>query len=161
MQNGEITSCSIDGLTKETEAFPGIKFLSAEMRTFDDISRYLNMRKRITGGTEKNLNESHMKELCEEFKLYDVIQRERMINACPLLYSGVIDFGVYGFGAKSPLGLDIDFDKGDFFTFREKADNVLHSPGPGEAEDTYVIKYCKTYSKGEQSLLNMFAANSY
>jgi len=159
MADGIVTDCRLTGLTKETKPFPGIKFLSAEMRTFDDISWYLAMRKKITGGMEKALKEEHMKELCEVFKLYDVIQIEGMINACPIVYPDLIDFKAYDFGEKSPLGIDIDFEKGDFFTFRQKED-VLHSPGPSDS-DEYVIKYCKTYSKGQQSLLNMFAANSY
>jgi hypothetical protein len=156
MDKGVVIECHVANVDKDTKPFPGIKFLSAEMRTFDDISSYLRMRKRIAPSMEKQLDEAKLKELCDEFKIYDVIQIEGFINATPVTYSSLIDFEGYGI-KNPPKTIDVDLDKCDFF-FEEEGD-VLNSPGPGRAEGKR--RYARTYSKGEQSLFNMFAANSY
>lgn len=156
MDKGVVIECHIANVTKDTKPFPGIKFLSAEMRTFDDISSYLRMRKRIVPSMSKQLSGPQFKELCDEFKIYDVMQIEGMINAAPITYSDTIDFEAYHI-KNPPTSIDVDLDKCDFF-FEEEGD-VLNSPGPGRAEGKK--RYARTYSKGEQSLFNMFAANSY
>jgi hypothetical protein len=156
MDKGVVIECHIANVDKDTKPFPGIKFLSAEMRTFDDISSYLRMRKRIVPSMEKQLNELQFKELCDEFKIYDVMQIEGMINACPITYSDSIDFSAYNI-QDPPKTIDVDLEKCDFFI--EEEGDVLRDPGPGATVGKR--RYTRTYSKGEQSLFNMFAANSY
>ena len=156
MDKGVVIECNIANITKDTKPFPGIKFLSAEMRTFDDISTYLRMRKRIAPSMQKQLDEAQLKELCDEFKIYDVIQIEGMINAAPITYTSSIDFEAYGI-KNPPKTIDVDLEKCDFFV--EEEGDILNSPGPGAAAGKR--RYARTYSKGEQSLFNMFAANSY
>jgi hypothetical protein len=156
MDKGVVIECNVANITKDTKPFPGIKFLSAEMRTFDDISGYLRMRKRIVPSLSKQLREEEFKELCDEFKIYDVMQIEGMINACPITYSPLIDFKAYDI-KNPPKEIDVDLEVCDFFILKEG--DVLKDPGPGAPKGSR--KYLRTYSKGEQSLFNMFAANSF
>jgi hypothetical protein len=151
MEKGVVTSCVVNNVTKETKPFPHVVFLSAEMRTFDDISGYLRMRKRIVGPS-KVLNDNQFKELCEEFKIYDVLYLERMINGAPINMEKM-EFD--RFNIKPIKTIDVDLEKCDWYT--EIEGDLMNSPGPGEPEPTR--KWMRTYSKGEQSLINMFSAN--
>jgi len=151
MENGVVTSCFVNNVTKETKHFPSVRFLSAEMRTFDDISGYLRMRKRIVGPS-KILTDDQFRELCDEFKIYDVLYLERMINGSPI---NMEQMEFECFNIQPIKTIAVDLEKCDWYT--EVEGDIMNSPGPGEPETTR--KWLRTYSKGEQSLINMISSN--
>jgi hypothetical protein len=142
MENGVVKEALLVENGKEITSadVPFVKFLSAEMRTFDDISRYLKLRKRVSG-VEGIPN---MEELLKDYRLYDVLYLEGLINTCPIKFTDAA-FANFDFPEeKTPVWLEVDLDKTDFY--------VTYKDGAKEATTRL--------GKGHQSLINMIAANS-
>lgn len=133
-EKGKITSIVAD----EMEGIIPIKFMSSGMRTFDDIGTYLKVRKmgEMTGNTT---DEQLMSWMVSSYKLYDVMYIEHLIKKCPIDIKPNIRVDLEKMGMKSSIAR-IEFDK-------EKADFI--------AVTADGMKPLSTYSKGEQSILNM------
>ena len=142
MENGVVKEALLveNGEEVTSADVPFVKFLSAEMRTFDDISRYLKLRKRVSG-VEGMPN---MEELLKDYRLYDVLYLESLINNCPIKFTETA-FANFDFPEeKTPVWLEVDLDKTDFY--------VTYKDGAKEATTRL--------GKGHQSLINMIATNS-
>lgn len=115
-------------------------FMSSSMRTFENMSMYCKFRKqKITPGTPP---EKIILDMSEDFKLYDVMYVEKLISRCPITVDQRLTVSLHGFIGKEKADeikiIGFDEAKCDFWT------------GNGVER-----KYCTTYSKGEQALINM------
>lgn len=140
IDKGEVTDCMITtGTEDEVKNFPTVKFMSAEMRTFDDIEKYLKLRKRVVG-TSLNLDNASLLEMLEDFRLYDLFHCEEMIHKSPMSAKG-IPFEKFDVKENEcPVSLSVDLEKCDF--------EVTLANGSK--------KLMTTYGKGHQSLFHMF-----
>lgn len=120
----------------------GVKFMSSHMRTFDNISMYLKMRKMFinNGLTDDAL----IMELTKHFKLYDIMMLEEIIHKMPFVVDDMMKERLKAFDIKEDITLfDVDLDKGDFFLMENNNK-----------------KYLTSYGKGHQSLFNMTLTSS-
>lgn len=136
IQENQVVDLAHSGLDKIEEP-TNCQYLSSAMRTFEAISLYLKMRKMAGGNIEKML---------ENYKIYDVMYIESLLKRMPMKLDDNTKRGVTGMMetiTKMEV-VDVDLEKGDFFTEID-----------GER------KYLSTYSKGEQAILNMFLAQVF
>lgn len=146
LKNGEVDGCFIGELNPNTivEDFPAVKFLSAGMRTFDDIEGYLKLRKRICPACTPQLTEQQTLDMLEDYRLYDLLYLESLINKESIPLNSKV-FENYGFrDDQIPTSMRVSLEECDF----------IASVSEGKE------KYLTTYSKGEQSLINMFAGST-
>lgn len=112
-------------------SIPPSRYMSSAMRTFDAMSNYLTVRK-LTGNIEKT---------AESFKMYDVMHIETMIHQCPKEISEENLVHLKSMGIEDDIiSMDVDLEKCDFYLILKDGKK----------------KYCKEYSAGNQSILNMF-----
>ncbi len=136
-EKGKVINLTYTSLA-DIENIKMVRFMSAPMRTFESISMYLKLRKYHSSLTEAQI----MEQMVKDFKIYDVVYVENLIAKMPFSIPkdrGELLKESYGF-EEELVTMDIDKEKGDFFTIDTKGNKV----------------YTKTYGKGHQSILNMF-----
>lgn len=119
---------------------PPPTFMSTDMRTFDQINKYLKLRKMFGGSQQK---------LLEVYRLYDVMYVESLI---PRMKKG-IRVGKQlkaTFEHFEPMG---DYRFRSFHITDDEEDMVYATYKDDEVRSLSIL------SKGEQSLINMFIAN--
>ena len=120
--------------------------MSSAMRTFDAISQYLKTRLMFkpAGAASVADREVVLEKMCTLYKLYDVIYVEVLIAKAPIKIDSTLaktlqkDFEI----KEEITEIGLDEAKGDFYTVSKEGK-----------------KYLTTYSKGEQSIINMLLAN--
>lgn len=132
-------------------------FLSSNMRTFESISQYLKVRKRIMETINSQFSEwdaqiKEMKlfsELIKDFKLYDIAHVESTIKRCPITISKELNESLRTFhdfnNAQDYKLLDVDLEECDFYVTQGRSKKKL---------------YLSTFSKGHQAIFNMFVTLS-
>lgn len=138
--DGKVTDVMMTGF-EEIVDFQPTRFLSSEMRLFNDISHYLKARKKLT--TKLQLEQSDLMSLMEDYRLYDILHIEQMINSSPIKYRDeVIEMfkGSYDF-QEDMVSLNIDLEGCDFYFELEDGSR----------------KYMTTYGAGHQSIVNMMS----
>lgn len=130
---GKVTSVNSD---IEDQTPTPMQYMSSPMRTFEAISMYLKLRKRAVGTEEEILDQMSL-----DFKLYDVMYIEHLIKKCPITVKEDAFSNFNGFNHKI-LAIDIDLQKCDFLAVTDNG-----------------TEYLTTFSKGDQSLINMIIAN--
>lgn len=114
-------------------------YMSSNFRTFSSMCTYLSVRK----ACGKTAHTEIIQEMVNHFKLYDVMNMERLILRMPIkidpaAMTALRDTG-FGDNIKS---IDVDLDKCEFTA-------ELHSTGVRRVIDRW-------YGSGHQALLNMF-----
>lgn len=140
LEEGLVTSV----VTEDWEAkqVPLVTYMSAHMRTFEAISHYLLVRKMLSSLPE----ELKFKELCENFKLYDVKYIESVIQRMPMIVDSDFRDALKKFDIKDEIEtIDVDLEKCDFF-YKVKDSEQKH--------------FMKSKGSGEQSIMNMLIGNS-
>jgi hypothetical protein len=145
-EEGKIDKCIMiaDEGVQPTKAF----YLSTNFRTFNNIKMYLQMRKMIPGTREEKIEH-----LITQFKMYDVMMIEGLIQACCyeipettkedlIKTENQHDNGMGEFtGVKY---FDVNLEKGDFLLRYEDGKE----------------RWCTEFGNGHQSILSMFIATS-
>lgn len=122
-------------------------FMSTNTRTYDDIQRYLMIRKSlgIIGPIVPAL-EPQFQQLSKMYKLYDLMFLERMYNslmAKPLILSKLVKETLKDYGGTFDVeSIGIDENKSDIYYINSKG----------------ISRSLTLLSKGEQSIINMFTA---
>lgn len=120
--------------------FPMPKYLSSKMRLFDAISMYLKIRKDKFGMVSTGPIDALVEGMLEYYPLYDIIYIEGLINNSPIMASHEINNSFKSFDFDKDIkSLTADLDTCDFYVTFE--------------DDT--IKYMKSYSAGQQAIVNM------
>lgn len=137
---GEIINAYMLDVQKGDQ-FPPAVYMSTGMRLFSNMDHYLKLRTRLLKD-EKFLNEEAIKELLEDYRLYDILAVEKLIMSCPIDLNQ--DY-LNGFEDMVwPLTLDVSDDKKKF---------VLNYPDGSQ-------KQASVLGNGEQSVINMCATLS-
>ena len=137
VEKGVVTEVKFSGWENSTVA--GIRYMSSHMRTFESISHYLLARNFCM--KDKSKDEA-FKELCKDFKLYDVQYLESLIMKMPLKFDEQTrDSLKNNFDVKDDVeSFDVDLERKDFFyTIKGSGDR----------------RYMTTLGKGHQSIFNM------
>lgn len=127
LKEGKIKNLTYLGL--DNNIISPIHYMSSDMRTFDDMSKYLVIRSKIV-----------MQEMVQHYRLYDIVMMENIIDKCPITvsperWSFLESVGIhYKFDT-----INIDFEKNDFYAILKNDERL----------------YLSTLSKGEQALINM------
>ena len=119
--------------------------MSKELRLFTELVRYLKLRKRVNG-TERIMSPDAFEEILNDYKIYDALAVEHLLQNLPLEFSEEVSKVLvenYDF-KKNPTRLEVDLETCNFLL--EYSDNTTEN----------VLKL----SAGHQSILNMFAMNS-
>ena len=143
-EKGICIDITYSNLTKENKV-TNILFMSKELRLFTELVRYLKLRKRVNG-TERIMSPDAFEEILNDYKIYDALAVEHLLQNLPLEFSEMISkvlFEKYDF-KKNPTRLEVDLETCNFLL--EYSDNTTEN----------VLKL----SAGHQSILNMFAMNS-
>lgn len=118
-------------------------FLSANMRTFESIHMYCKFRKNIV--SPETPAEIAIMQMCDYFKLYDVMYIEKLIERSPIYLDKQRTESLAGLiGEEKAAEIK-------FIAFDKEADKFW--AGNGKTK-----KYLEQYSKGEQSMINMMIA---
>lgn len=115
----------------------GMAYMSSRMRTFNAISLYLKLRKRLEDDPQKRLLE-----LMKDYKMFDVMYIEKLILRSPMevrkdIASSLLDMGI---GKAELLEFGVDEEKCDFYGCFGSMDNKI---------------YLSSMSAGEQAMINM------
>ena len=142
-EKGICIDITYSNLTKENKV-TNILFMSKELRLFTELVRYLKLRKRVNG-TERIMSPTAFEEILEDYKIYDALVAEKLINDLPLDFPE--EFGkmlVDNYDFKStPTRLSVDLEACSFLL--EYSDNTVEN----------VLRL----GAGHQSILNMFTMN--
>ena len=143
-EKGICIDITYSNLTKENKV-TNILFMSKELRLFTELVRYLKLRKRVNG-TERIMSPAAFEEILNDYKIYDALAVEHLLQNLPLEFSEMISKVLvenYDF-KKNPTRLEVDLETCSFLL--EYSDNTTEN----------VLKL----GAGHQSILNMFAMNS-
>ena len=143
-EKGICIDITFSNLTKENKV-TNILFMSKELRLFTELVRYLKLRKRVNG-TERIMSPAAFEEILDDYKIYDALAVEHLLQNLPLEFSEMISKVLvenYDF-KKNPTRLQVDLETCSFLL--EYSDNTTEN----------VLKL----GAGHQSILNMFAMNS-
>lgn len=143
-EKGICIDITFSNLTKENKV-TNILFMSKELRLFTELVRYLKLRKRVNG-TERIMSPAAFEEILNDYKIYDALTVEHLLQNLPLEFSEMISKVLvenYDF-KKNPTRLEVNLETCSFLL--EYSDNTIEN----------VLKL----STGHQSILNMFAMNS-
>lgn len=135
---------TFSNLTKENKV-TNILFMSKELRLFTELVRYLKLRKRVNG-TERIMSPAAFEEILNDYKIYDALAVEHLLQNLPLEFSEEVSKVLvenYDF-KKNPTRLEVNLETCSFLL--EYSDNTTEN----------VLKL----GAGHQSILNMFAMNS-
>lgn len=122
-------------------------FMSTETRTFDDITRYLQVRKMIgiTGQIDAS-NASLFEKVLDMYKLYDAMFIERLISKLskPFILKKALKDTLKNYEIKEEIeSIGFDEGKSELYFINSKAE----------------VKLLRNLSKGEQALINMTICN--
>ena len=143
-EKGICIDITFSNLTKENKV-TNILFMSKELRLFTELVRYLKLRKRVNG-TERIMSPAAFEEILNDYKIYDALAVEHLLQNLPLEFSEMISKVLvenYDF-KNNPTRLEVDLETCNFLL--EYSDNTTEN----------VLKL----GAGHQSILNMFAMNS-
>lgn len=143
-EKGICIDITFSNLTKENKV-TNILFMSKELRLFTELVRYLKLRKRVNG-TERIMSPAAFEEILNDYKIYDALAVEHLLQNLPLEFSEEVSKVLvenYDF-KKNPTRLEVDLETCSFLL--EYSDNTTEN----------VLKL----GAGHQSILNMFAMNS-
>ena len=143
-EKGICIDITYSNLTKENKV-TNILFMSKELRLFTELVRYLKLRKRVNG-TERIMSPTAFEEILDDYKIYDALAVEHLLQNLPLEFSETISKVLvenYDF-KKNPTRLQVDLETCSFLL--EYSDNTIEN----------VLRL----GAGHQSILNMFAMNS-
>ena len=143
-EKGICIDITYSNLTKENKV-TNILFMSKELRLFTELVRYLKLRKRVNG-TERIMSPDAFEEILNDYKIYDALAVEHLLQNLPLEFSEEVSKVLvenYDF-KKNPTRLEVDLETCNFLL--EYSDNTTEN----------VLKL----GAGHQSILNMFAMNS-
>lgn len=143
-EKGICIDITFSNLTKENKV-TNILFMSKELRLFTELVRYLKLRKRVNG-TERIMSPAAFEEILNDYKIYDALAVEHLLQNLPLEFSEIISKVLvenYDF-KKNPTRLQVDLETCSFLL--EYSDNTIEN----------VLRL----GAGHQSILNMFAMNS-
>jgi len=115
------------------------RFMSANMRTFNDIGPYLSLRNAYdVYGKEKMVEE-----LCKTYRLYDVMYIEGLIARMPYKIPTELQEALKKFDiTETVTEFGVDLVKRDFYCIMDGKQ-----------------KYMQTFGKGHQSIFNMLLGN--
>ena len=134
-KEGKVISMKSSGL--EGKKITPVKYLSSQMRTFDNISTYLKIRKQLKI-TDPELI---VAEMIKYYKLYDVLYLEGLITKCPIEIPNQV---------KSSLKTHFDFEDDIIkFDINSEKDEFHLELSDGSK------KKMTSYGKGHQSIINM------
>jgi len=138
LDNGKVMSVE-HNLHKELKLFPAIRYMSTDIRSFDNISLYLRLRKTVT--KESGTNDLIiLNEMLKNYKLPDVTYLELLIKLVPYSLTPKDKEVLLGYGVEKVDSINVDLDVCDFYF----------------TTDTNERKYLKSYGKGHQSIVNMY-----
>lgn len=143
-EKGICIDITYSNLTKENKV-TNILFMSKELRLFTELVRYLKLRKRVNG-TERIMSPDAFEEILNDYKIYDALAVEHLLQNLPLEFSEEVSKVLvenYDF-KKNPTRLEVDLETCSFLL--KYSDNTTEN----------VLKL----GAGHQSILNMFAMNS-
>ena len=143
-EKGICIDITFSNLTKENKV-TNILFMSKELRLFTELVRYLKLRKRVNG-TERIMSPAAFEEILNDYKIYDALAVEHLLQNLPLEFSEMISKVLvenYDF-KNNPTRLEVDLETCNFLL--EYSNNTTEN----------VLKL----GAGHQSILNMFAMNS-
>lgn len=143
-EKGICIDITFSNLTKENKV-TNILFMSKELRLFTELVRYLKLRKRVNG-TERIMSPDAFEEILNDYKIYDALAVEHLLQNLPLEFSEEVSKVLvenYDF-KKNPTRLEVNLETCSFLL--EYSDNTTEN----------VLKL----GAGHQSILNMFAMNS-
>ena len=143
-EKGICIDITYSNLTKENKV-TNILFMSKELRLFTELVRYLKLRKRVNG-TERIMSPDAFEEILNDYKIYDALAVEHLLQNLPLEFSEEVSKVLvenYDF-KKNPTRLEVNLETCSFLL--EYSDNTTEN----------VLKL----GAGHQSILNMFAMNS-
>ena len=143
-EKGICIDITFSNLTKENKV-TNILFMSKELRLFTELVRYLKLRKRVNG-TERIMSPAAFEEILNDYKIYDALAVEHLLQNLPLEFSEEVSKVLvenYDF-KKNPTRLEVNLETCSFLL--EYSDNTTEN----------VLKL----GAGHQSILNMFAMNS-
>lgn len=135
LDNGKIISVAIN-LDPEVTSAPPTIFMSTNMRTFDQIKQYLKIEKMVESEEQ----------LTDFYKLYDIAYVKFLQNKIGEGYVANTKF-------KNTLK-GFDLEKLELESIEMTDESVYYTNAKGQRLDL------STLSKGEQSIINMFLANS-
>jgi len=122
-------------------------FMSTETRTFDDITRYLQVRKMVgVIGQIDASNASLFEKVLDMYKLYDAMFIERLISKLskPYILKKDVKDTFKSYEIKEEIeSIGFDENKSELYYINSKAE----------------VKLLRNMSKGEQSLINMTLCN--
>ena len=142
-EKGICIDITFSNLTKENKV-TNILFMSKELRLFTELVRYLKLRKRVNG-TERIMSPAAFEEILNDYKIYDALAVEHLLQNLPLEFSEMISKVLvenYDF-KNNPTRLEVDLETCNFLL--EYSNNTTEN----------VLKL----GAGHQSILNMFTMN--
>ena len=143
-EKGICIDITFSNLTKENKV-TNILFMSKELRLFTELVRYLKLRKRVNG-TERIMSPAAFEEILNDYKIYDALVVEHLLQNLPLEFSEEVSKVLvenYDF-KNTPKKLEVDLETCKFLL--EYSDGTIEN----------VLRL----GAGHQSILNMFAMNS-
>ena len=135
INKGKAIDCIVylpKNITRPTNA----KFMSKNMRTFDAMTMYLKLRRTVGSASREKIVE----EMLKNFKMYDVLYVEGLIEIMPITVDPSLEARIHNFD--DTMHIDqfcVDIAKAEFYTIDKQG----------------VRKNLCTYGAGHQSLFNM------
>jgi hypothetical protein len=148
MDNGKVKNLDINILDPSIEILPsGMPvFMSKTTRLFDDLHKYLKMKKLLNIGDIELSNDTELKKLCEMYKIYDILFIERMIKMFkdPNFKLNPKSIGSFKETLKKEI-INVTYDE-------PNCNFLIHELKDGKTE----IYPATIMSSGEQAWVNMF-----
>ncbi len=136
-EDGKVINITENCLDQVTEA-TNVQFMSSSFRKFTAISGYLACRKHYSDRTP----EERIGQMIKNFRLYDVLYIESLINKCPITDTTKLVKQLENFDMKEPiLSVDVDLNECDFYA-------VIDDKGTRRY-------FSRWYGSGHQAILNM------
>lgn len=142
-EKGICIDITFSNLTKDKKV-TNILFMSKDLRLFTELVRYLKLRKRVNG-TERIISPTAFVEILNDYKIYDALAVESLLQNLPLEFSETdSEVLVKNYNFKNaPKKLEVDLETCKFLL--EYSDGTVEN----------VLKL----GAGHQSILNMFTMN--
>ena len=142
-EKGICIDITFSNLTKNKKV-TNILFMSKDLRLFTELVRYLKLRKRVNG-TERIISPTAFVEILNDYKIYDALAVESLLQNLPLEFSETdSEVLVKNYNFKNaPKKLEVDLETCKFLL--EYSDGTVEN----------VLKL----GAGHQSILNMFTMN--
>lgn len=129
LKDGEVVNVETQG-----QIIP-VKFMSTDIRTFDQMAVYLRIRK--DAGSEPL---AFMKKMLEAYRLYDFTYMEALLVRLPLVLPDNVKDYLQSFGLTEPVAsIEVDLDKCEFHAVLDDGSK----------------RNIAAYGKGHQAVLNM------